>query len=282
MKRWIARGVGTAVGLGLLSLWWDTHASEVQALALSRTGWLVAGVLAAAVAMWIQWARTIWLLKVDEPQALLSPVLLSHGLNVFLPSLLGDAYEVGAVSRITGRPIRTILTRLIHRFATTLGALGVLAAAALFTQRPNLGFVVLLGAVVGPLLMDRLTPALGPLIGAEATPGLGLTQTLLHLGLAVLQHAVSAVTLFCFGVAIGSAVSPATAAAMLSMADLMTYAPVPLAGVGLHHWGVSAAAGFLGTVPAALVAFNHAMVVLIGGLSAGLGFAIRGSRGHNG
>ncbi len=281
MKRWIARGVGTAVGLGLLSLWWDAHASEVQALVLSQITWLVAGLLAAAVAMWLQWVRTAWLLKVEDAKTLISPVLLSHGLNVFLPSLLGDAYEVGAISKITGRPIRAILTRLLHRFITTLGALGVLAAAALFTQSPNVGFVVLCAAVVAPIILDQLTPTLCPLIGAEVIPGLGLVHTLLHLGLAVLQHAVSAITLFCFGVAIGSAVNPATAAAMLSMADLMTYVPVPLAGVGLHHWGVSAVAGFLGSIPAALVAFNHAMMVLIGGISAGLGFAIRRSRGHN-
>ena len=50
-------------------------------------------------------------------------------------------------------------------------------------------------------------------------PGLGFTPTLLHLGLAVLQHALSALAVFCFGVAIASAVSPAVAAAMLSMAD---------------------------------------------------------------
>ena len=282
MKRWIARVVGAALGLGLLSMWWDTHGADVQALALSRLGWLGGGILAAAVAMTAQWVRTSWLLRVDHPRALIQPVLLSHGLNVFLPSLLGDAYEVGAVAKITGRPFSTVLTRLLHRFATTLGALGILAAVALSGPSPNLGFVLLCAAITGPVMADLLTPRLGPMLKAEAMPGLGITETLLHLALAVFQHALSAFAIFCFGVAIDATVSPAIAAAMLSIADLMTYLPVPLAGIGLHHWGVSTIAAIVGAVPAPLVAFNHALMVLIGGICAGLGFAIRSTSGHNG
>ena len=282
MKRWLARVLGTVVGLGLLTLWWESHSTEVADLALSRGGWLAGGVMAAAAAMVLQWCRTAWLLKCESPRQLMAPLLIAHGLNVFLPSLLGDAYEVGAVAKSTNRPIRAVLTRLLHRFATTLGALGVLAAAALSTRSPNLGFLLLCASIAGPILFDLLTPRLGSLIQAEAMPGVGTPKTLAHLGLAVLQHAVSAFSLFCFGVAIDTAVSPAVAAAMLSMADLMTYLPVPLAGVGLHHWGVSAAAGILGSAPSALVAFNHAMVVLLGGVGIGLGFAIRSPSRHNG
>lgn len=281
MTRWAARVVGTAVGLGLLAAWWDAHGADVRTLALSQLGWLSGGLVAAAMAMLLQWLRTVWLLSVAAPLTLLRPVLLAHGLNVFLPSLLGDAYEVGAVAKISGRSVGAVLARLLHRFATTLGALGVLAAAALATQHPSLGFLILTCAVTGPVVIDRLMPTLGPLIKAESESGLGVMQTMLHLGVAVLQHAISAFSLFCFSVAIGTVVNPAVAAAMLSMADLMTYLPVPLAGVGLHHWGVSAAAGLLGAVPAPLVAFNHAMMVLIGGLCAGIGFAIRSPSGHN-
>ena len=281
MKRWVVRVLSATVGLGLLSLWWEAHGAEVHTLTLSRVGWLAGGLITAAVAIGLQWARTAWLIRIERPRALLPPVLLAHGLNVFLPSLLGDAYEVGAVAKLTGRPISAVLTRLLHRFTTTLGALGVLAGLALGSKTPNLGFVVLSVALMGPILLDLLTPRIGPLLKADATPGLGIAQTLLPLSLAVTQHAVSAGSLFCFGVAIESAVNPATAAAMLSMADLMTYLPVPLAGVGLHHWGVSAAAGLLGEIPSALVAFNHAMVVLIGGICVGLGFAIRSLSGHN-
>ena len=282
MSRGLARVIGTAVGLGLLSLWWANHGEEVHALVLSRLGWLLGGLIAATAAMILQWVRTAWLLRVERPTSLIPTVLLAHGLNVFLPSLLGDAYEVGAVSTLTGRPVSRVLTRLLHRFATTLGALGILAALALLGTSPNLGFVVLCGAIMGPIVIDAMTPRLGPLIKADPVPGLGLTPTLLHLGLAVLQHALSALALFCFGVAIASAVSPAVAAAMLSVADLMTYVPVPLAGVGLHHWSVSATAGLFGAIPADLVAFNHALMVLIGGICAGLGFAIRSPSGHNG
>lgn len=282
MKRWVARVLGTAVGLALLTVWWESHSADVADLALRRGGWLLAGVLAAAGAMALQWCRTAWLLKSESPRHLIAPLLIAHGLNVFLPSLLGDAYEVGAVAKRLNRPVRAVLTRLLHRFATTLGALGILAAAALSTRSPSHGFFLLSASIAGPILFDRLTPRLGPLIQGEAMPGLGAPQTLAHLGLAVLQHAVSAFSLFCFGVAIDTAVSPAVAAAMLSMADLMTYLPVPLAGVGLHHWGVSAAAGILGAAPSALVAFNHAMVVLLGGIGVGVGFAIRSPSRHNG
>ena len=282
MKRWFARIAGAALGLGLLSLWWDTHGADVQGLVLSRLGWLGGGFLAVALAMTVQWVRTWWLLRVDHPQALIQPVLLSHGLNVFLPSLLGDAYEVGAVTKITGRPFSAVITRLLHRFATTLGALGILAAVALSGRSPNLGFVLLCAAVTGPVMADLLTPRIGSILKAEAMPGLGIIETLLHLVLAVFQHVLSAFALFCFGVAIEATVSPAIAAAMLSIADLMTYLPVPLAGVGLHHWGVSTLAAIVGAVPAPLVAFNHALVVLIGGICAGLGFAIRSTSVHNG
>ena len=38
MSRGLARVIGTAVGLGLLSLWWANHGEEVHALVtLSRT-----------------------------------------------------------------------------------------------------------------------------------------------------------------------------------------------------------------------------------------------------
>ena len=113
MSRGLARVIGPAVGLGLLSLWWANHGEEVHALVLSRLGWLLGGLIAATAAMILQWVRTAWLLRVERPASLIPTVLLAHGLNVFLPSLLGDAYEVGAVSTLTGRPVSRVLTRLL-------------------------------------------------------------------------------------------------------------------------------------------------------------------------
>jgi hypothetical protein len=61
---------------------------------------------------------------------------------------------------------------------------------------------------------------------------------------------------------------------MLSLADLVTYLPIPLGGVGLHHWGVSSMAEILGSVPVQLVVVNHALAVLVGGLCAVAGWTL--------
>ena len=74
---------------------------------------------------------------------------------------------------------------------------------------------------------------------------------------------------------------PATSAAMLAIADGVTYLPVPLGGVGVNHWAVTAICDLLGNLPITLVAFNHGMVVLIGGIAAGIGLATRPRAVHN-
>ena len=49
MKRWVARVLGTAVGLALLTVWWESHSADVADLALRRGGWLLAGVLLSLI-----------------------------------------------------------------------------------------------------------------------------------------------------------------------------------------------------------------------------------------
>ena len=118
--------------------------------------------------------------------------------------------------------------------------------------------------------------------GTEAIPPLqplGLGKTFLHIGLSTVQHTLSAASVFLLGAAIADPVSPPTAAGILSLADLVTYLPIPLGGVGLHHWGVSSMAEILGSVPAQLVVVNHALAVLVGGLCAGSGWALSGDNG---
>ena len=97
---------------------------------------------------------------------------------------------------------------------------------------------------------------------------LGVATTAHHTLLSLVQHAFSAASVFLLGASINEAVSPATAAGMLSLADLATYLPVPLAGVGIHHWSVSSVAELMGAVPTGLVLINHAILVLVGGVCA--------------
>ncbi len=282
MKRWFIRTSAASFGILLLALWWRQHSGELEDILPSRWGWMAAWLAASSLSMALQWLRTVWLLRVSPASSLLPTVLTAHGLNVFLPSLLGDAYEVATVARQTGRPARQILALLVHRLAATLGALGLLASAALFSIAPNAAFGLTTLSLFGPLLVDALIPRLARYLGTSPPPALGSGLSLAHLGLALLQHVISAGAVFCLGAAIGRGIGPLTAAAMLSVADLMTYLPVPLAGVGLHHWSVEGVAHLLGEIPAALIALNHAMMVLFGGACLASGLAISRQSVHNG
>ena len=59
---------------------------------------------------------------------------------------------------------------------------------------------------------------------------------------------------------------------MLSLADIATYLPVPLGGIGLHH-GVTRG-GPHGDRSNGLVLVNHALIVLVGGARSGRWLAL--------
>jgi len=282
MKKALVIGLGSILGIGLLVLWWGQYGTTVLEVSETHLNWLAAALMCAAIALWLQLIRTARLMEKASTGQLRSAVLLSHGMNVLLPSLLGDAYEVTAIAKQTQTQARIILLKLIHRFGTTLSALALLMAVAVFSTAPNLGLPILTVGLALPFVIDRALPRISRMLSVDPVAPLGRAQTAFHTTLSVLQHTISAMGVFFLGIAVNDAVNPAAAAAMLSMADLVTYLPVPLGGVGVNHWGVTAVCDMLGRIPVALVALNHGMVVFVGGVSVAIGLATRREAMHNG
>jgi hypothetical protein len=288
MKQILMTAAQLALGVSLLMLWLDTHALAVTTISSAHLGFLSAGLACTAAAIWLQLVRTAIVIGHPKQRALLRPVLLAHSANILLPSLVGDLYEIAALSKVTGRPTRAILVRLIHRLSTTLSALGCLLAAALCAVNPSAGFALLLISLTIPFGVDALSPRLSRMVRIPNTQPIaplspqGWLATGIQIVLAIVQHVLSAAVVFFLGAAIADPVSPLVAAGMLAIADAVTYLPIPLGGVGVHHWGVSSIAALLGTMPVALVAFNHAIIVAVAGVLGIIGLRIPSTSGQNG
>ena len=276
MRKHLIVAGGGILGALLLRHWWGAH-SELFNRGIQPIYWAVAlSILGLPLSMFIQTERTRILLGIRQRNVIVKPILLAHGINVLLPSMLGDLYEIGALSRASGLTKQSVLVRMIHRFGTTLSALLILAALALGTASPSLAFPILLLALTGPLMLDAGTPWWSRKLKIPGTEDprpsqpLGWVSTTHHMGLAVLQHGCTTVGVFFLGIGLGQAISPAVAAAMLSLADLVTYLPVPLGGIGIHHWSTTRAAQWLGSIPAVLIAVNHAWIIVSGIICIGL------------
>ena len=274
MPKFVKLALTALIGGILLAMWWTHYGNAWGGLSRIEPWWLAWALVLLLASLALQWVRTSLLMGNGNWTPILAPVVLSHGVNVLAPSLLGDLLEIGALNRILNRPSRAILTRLVFRFLTTVSALCMLAGVAMGVLHPNVGFGVIAAAAVLPFFADQTTawwsqyvaiPGTAPI---EPMDPLGITTTATHTFLSWVQHAFSAASVFLLGAAINEAVSPATAAGMLSLADLATYLPVPLAGVGIHHWSVSSVAELMGSMPTGLVLINHAILVLVGGVCA--------------
>lgn len=267
-------GVGLCVAAGLGWTWWQAHASG---LSLGPTASPALGILAALclmTAIGLQVLRTSRLLRCPT-KPLMQPCLMAHGMNIWLPSMLGDLFEVWAIARISGTSKRHTLVWLGHRFSGTLAALGILAAVAVTTLSPSLGIGLGAISVAGYLLVDQTMAHWGRwlrLPSDEALPQpLGPTSTLAHLSLAVFQHGIEAAGIFVLAIAVGNPISPAATAGMVSIIETLTYLPIPLGGAGANHWGASTVLDTLssGSQTATLVATAHALHVGLGALAIG-------------
>ena len=276
MRKQLIVVCGGILGAVLLHHWWEAHATLFEK-DIQPVYWAIFFALAGfPVSIFLQIERTRILLAIPKRNAIVKPILMAHGINVLLPSMLGDLYEIGALSRASGHTKQTVLVRLIHRFGTTLSALLTLAALAIGTASPSLGFPLLVVAIFGPLLVDVATRWWSPKIKIPGNPAspvsqpLGALSTMHHMLLALVQHCCTATGLFFLGITLDQAISPAVAAAMLSLADLITYLPVPLGGIGVHHWFTTSAAHWLGAIPAVVIAVNHAWIIISGFICIGL------------
>ena len=272
MRRTLIVAVSFVVGGGLSYLWWKTHGVTIQSIHSPQLLWIGVGLLGLPISLFLQLVRTQILFGLPSIKPLAKPLLYAHGMNVLLPSMLGDVYEISAVSTTTGIPARAVLVRLLHRLSTTVGALLALAGVAIGSVHPSIGFGILVLAFGVPVLTDIGTRHWSPWVRIPATQAIepmcsiGIARTLGHILLAFFQHALGAVGVFFIAIGIHQGVSPSIAIMMQSIADLVTYLPIPLAGAGVHHWGITGIVDAIGSASATLIAVNHAWVVLGGGL----------------
>ena len=194
MRKHIVVACGGLIGALLLHHWWEAHLGLFEH-GITPTTWAIGlAFLGLPLSMFIQVERTRILLGIQHRNVIMKPILMAHGINVLLPSMLGDLYEIGALSRASGYTKQSVLVRLIHRFGTTLSALLILASVAIGSASPSLGFPILMVALLGPLALDASTKWWSTKLkipgSKEPLPSrsLGVKSTVHHMLLALLQH----------------------------------------------------------------------------------------------
>jgi hypothetical protein len=275
----------TLIGLAVMGVagwtWFESHGTQLVAGEDALAWVVVLAITCLMGAISLQILRTSLLLQ-TTPRALARPLLMAHGLNIWLPSMMGDLFEVWAVAVAADRSKRATLVLLGHRFAGTLSALGILAAIAVAGRLPSLAVGFGAMSILGYLAVDATVSRWVGWLRVPAEDGsappqpLGPRRTLGHLGLATVQHGIEALGFFLLGIATGCAVSPAAAAGMVSIIELVTYLPIPLGGAGAQHWGASMVLewGAPGTRTALLVASAHGLHVGLGTLAIGIAFVL--------
>lgn len=281
---------GLGMGAVLSVMWFSAHGEQLHPGPGSMPFMIATGAGLLPLVVFVQILRTGALFGQKPTTALVGlsqPLLYAAGMNVLLPSMLGDLFEVWAVAKRVGQSAGRVLAVLVHRFCGTLSALTILAAVAIAVVRPSVGVAVGAGAVGAYLLVDMGAHRWSRWISMpgrpppEAIPGFGILGTLRHLSLALVQHTIEVVAIFCLAIGLGTPVSPGAAAVMVSVIEGVTYLPLPLAGAGANHWGATAVlemAGDPGLSTGVLVAAAHALQVLVGALCVALAMVLQPKR----
>lgn len=227
---------GLVAGGTVAAIWWRTMGPTTEPRPEVSVPLATAAGLLLLVALGIQVVRTSVLFRDVPWRALARPVIVGHGTNALF-STAGDLLEVVMLSRLTERTVPDILVQLLYRASTTAS---VALAAVLLASGPvgvalaiaGLGFVTLLGAVGTPTwtIAGRTLPHIVR-IGARRAAVLVLV-TVLQLGLVTGSVALAIV-------AVGGQPEGAVVARAAGSIDLLSYLPVPLANVGLHHVGMT-------------------------------------------
>ncbi len=289
------RVAGVAAGLavgGALALLWLRHYGELLRTPGSVDPLLVLlGCCALPVAVVLQIVRTGLLFGLGPVAALrriTRPVLAAHGMNVFLPSMSGDLFEIVALARVLGQPVRGVLATLVFRFSLSISAVALQGLVALAFLAPALALPLCLPVAAVPFVADRSRRWWTRLLkvpGVKAEPGavdtrpIGAVATGGHLALVFGLQLILAGGLWCLGAGLEQPIDQPTAMGMVSVVDLAGYLPVPLAGVGVNHWGAAGIAELLDRtreVPALLVTAQHAWAVAVGGLALVLSALVMG------
>lgn len=240
------------------------------------------GCCALPVAVLLQIVRTGLLFGLGPGRALRHisrPVLAAHGMNVFLPSMSGDLFEIVALARVLGQPVRAVLATLVFRFSLSISAVLLQGLVAMAFLAPALALPLCLPVAAVPFVVDHTRAWWSRLLkvpGVKAEPGaidtrpMGPAATGAHLALVFGLQLILAAGLWSLGGGLEQVLDWPTAMGMVSVVDLAGYLPVPLAGVGVNHWGAAGIAELLDRtreVPALLVTAQHAWAVAVGGLA---------------
>ncbi len=258
--------VGLAAGAAVASVWWRTMGPVAEPRPEVSVGLATLAGILLMVALGIQVMRTAVLIQDVPWRALARPVIVGHGTNALF-STAGDLLEVVLLSRLTGRSVPDILVQLLYRASTTAS---VALAAVLVGAGPvgialaalGLATVTLLGAFGTPTLTvaGRELPHIVPI-------GVGRAVTLVLVTVAQLVLVTGSVALAI--VAVGGQPEAAVVARAAGSIDLLSYLPVPLANVGLHHVGMTWSPG--SSPPNAWGAALHHVITLGVGVLALIG-----------
>jgi hypothetical protein len=165
---------------------------------------------------------------------------------------------------------------LCLRSSMTISAVALMAALALITVVPWLGLLCSVALLLLPFAVNaswRLWTRLLRIPGVSErgpVPGgpYSLRATAGHHLLTIAMAAMITAGLWLMGLGLGQQASWPAVAGIFSAADLTSYLPLPMAGLGASQWGAGEAAAWLEAgepIPALLVTANHAWQVLMGG-----------------
>ena len=228
--------VGLAAGATVAFVWWQTMGpvSEPRpavSVALAST----AGLL-LILALGIQVLRTAVLIHDVPWRALARPVIVGHGTNALF-STAGDLLEVLLLSRLTGRSVPDILVQLLYRASTTASV----ALAAVLVGAGPVGVALAAAGLATVTALGALGTPTWTVAGRELPHivAIGLRRALTLVLVTVAQLALVTGSVALAIVAVGGQPEAAVVARAAGSIDLLSYLPVPLANVGLHHVGMT-------------------------------------------
>lgn len=250
--------VGLAVGVAVWIVWWRVTGEELAVGPTLHPAPLLGGAALLTTIVALQVVRTATLFPTLGLRGTVRPVLVGHGINTLL-GMAGDVAEAVWLVRASPAPTSETLGRLLYRAVGTAGG----AALALGVGIGGIATLAGAGAMVFVAVVGH-TGSPGTILGwtVPHMPPLGSRATWTHLAALVLQVAagVAAIALVLDGV--DTPIAWVDACAAFGAQDLATYAPVPLASLGLQQVAITWALGGDGTAWGA--SLHHALCLAVG------------------
>ena len=203
--------------------------------------------LMMTAALSLQWTRTYPLFSGLQKTAVLRLVIWCHGLNTIF-AVSGDIFELGWFLKNSQENKIEIARRLFFRSINTLlSALSFLIAGLLFFKTENYSLLVFL-----------------PVAGLTALFLLS-SRWCYQLSLALLQSLCDVLALFCLAKSLDLKIAFSLWMLARTGVEFSTYLPIPLSGIGVHHFAITSIEQ-LATIPeiAQVAVLHHSLSVLFG------------------